>query len=133
MYSRHRPRFFRLLRLCLQSTHVPAYVVAAFMKKLVGGGGRKDGREVSCLPSYPFFPSQSILFRLCRLALLAPPPTVIFILGICTMLLKKHPQCNALVHRPPQPSTSTTGPLQLGDGFDADADDPAEALTDGES
>jgi hypothetical protein len=31
--SRHRPRFFRLLRLCLQSTYVPSTVVAAFIKR----------------------------------------------------------------------------------------------------
>lgn len=33
MFSRHRPRFFRLLRLCLSSTHVPAHIIAAFLKR----------------------------------------------------------------------------------------------------
>lgn len=69
-------------------------------------------------------------FRLCRLALLAPPPTIIFILGLCTALLRKHPECKALIHR--QPVSSSDAILQLVDGFDANTDDPAEALRTGE-
>ena len=69
LYSRHRARFFRLLRLCLISTLVPAHVVAAFLK------------------------------RLGRLSLRAPAPSVIFFLSLLTVVLRAHPSCLALLHR----------------------------------
>lgn len=34
MYAKYRARFFRMVDLCLSSSHVPAYVVAAFLKRL---------------------------------------------------------------------------------------------------
>ena len=33
MYAKYRARFFRMVDLCLSSSHVPAYVVAAFLKR----------------------------------------------------------------------------------------------------
>ncbi|CAN0323879.1 unnamed protein product, partial [Ectocarpus sp. 4 AP-2014] len=33
MYAKYRARFFRMVDLCLTSSHVPAYVVAAFLKR----------------------------------------------------------------------------------------------------
>lgn len=33
MRARYRARFFRMVDLCLSSSHVPAYVVAAFLKR----------------------------------------------------------------------------------------------------
>jgi U3 small nucleolar RNA-associated protein 19 len=96
LFSRHRPRFFRLLRLCLQSTHVPAHVVAAFLKKLS------------------------------RLALQAPPPSIIFVLSLVIIVLRKHPACQALLHR-----TLDLGALagaRETDTFDPTAEDPALAL-----
>jgi hypothetical protein len=50
LYARHRPMFFRLLRVCLQSTHVPAYVIAAFMKRSVTGSESLAINILSTLP-----------------------------------------------------------------------------------
>ncbi|CAN0140853.1 unnamed protein product, partial [Hapterophycus canaliculatus] len=33
MHAKYRARFFRMVDLCLTSSHVPAYVVAAFLKR----------------------------------------------------------------------------------------------------
>lgn len=35
LYSKYRRRFFGLLQLCLQSSHIPAYIVAAFIKRYI--------------------------------------------------------------------------------------------------
>jgi len=69
-YARHRTRFFRLLTSCLaRSDMLPAYVVAAFCK------------------------------RLCRCALSAPPSGALFVLALVSNLLRRHGECACLVHR----------------------------------
>eukprot|EP00940_MAST-03C_sp_MAST-3C-sp2_P002939 g2939.t1 len=65
----YRERLLRLLHLCLLSTHIPAYLVAAFLK------------------------------RLARLCLVAPPSGALFVVPLLYNMLKRHPQCEGLVQR----------------------------------
>lgn len=69
LHSRHRSRFFRLLDTFLASTHLPAALVASFIK------------------------------RLARLALNAPPSAVAFVTPWVYNLLRRHPTCTFLLHR----------------------------------
>ncbi|GAB5578942.1 nucleolar complex protein 4 homolog [Prionailurus iriomotensis] len=83
-HVKYRARFFHLADLFLSSSHLPAYLVAAFAK------------------------------RLSRLALTAPPEALLMVLPFICNLLRRHPACRVLVHRP------------LGPKLDADPYDPAE-------
>ncbi|KAM7256933.1 hypothetical protein ACFE04_012674 [Oxalis oulophora] len=67
--AKHRAKFFELLDLCLKSALLPAYLAAAFAKKLS------------------------------RLALSAPPSGAIVIIALIHNLLRRHPSINCLVHR----------------------------------
>lgn len=69
LHSKHRSRFFRLLDTFLASTHLPAALVASFLK------------------------------RLSRLTLNAPPSAVAFVVPWIYNLLKRHPSCTFMVHR----------------------------------
>jgi U3 small nucleolar RNA-associated protein 19 len=69
MHSRHRSRVFRLLDTCLGSSHLPAGLVASFIK------------------------------RLARLALAAPPSAIVAVVPWLYNLLRKHPQTTFLMHR----------------------------------
>ncbi|KAH6670098.1 nucleolar complex protein-like protein [Halenospora varia] len=69
LHSKHRSRFFRLLDLFLASTHLPAVMVASFIK------------------------------RLSRLTLTAPPSGVVAVVPWIYNLLKKHPTCTFMIHR----------------------------------
>lgn len=68
-HVKYQSRFFHLLDLFLTSTHLPAYLVGAFCK------------------------------RLAQLALSAPPQGVILALMFVKNLLKRHPSCQVLIHR----------------------------------
>jgi len=69
-YAKYRSRFFKLLVKCLTGNQMlPAYIVAAFCK------------------------------RLCRCAVNAPPSGALFVLALVSNLLRKHPECACLVHR----------------------------------
>jgi len=68
--AKYRSRFFFLVDLFLTSTHIPAYLVCAFVK------------------------------RLSRLALVAPPNGILIILTIIRNLLLKHTNAQILVHCP---------------------------------
>ncbi|GAA5917434.1 hypothetical protein JCM5296_001624 [Sporobolomyces johnsonii] len=70
MHVRYRPRFFRLLDVFLSSSHVPATLVAAFIK------------------------------RLARLALSASPAAIVTVVPLVYNLLKRHPSCMVMIHRP---------------------------------
>ena len=72
LHSKHRSRFFRLLDTFLASTHLPAALVASFIK------------------------------RLCRLALNAPPGAIVFVTPWIYNLLKRHPSCTFMIHRETQ-------------------------------
>jgi U3 small nucleolar RNA-associated protein 19 len=69
LHSKHRSRFFRLLDTFLSSTHLPAILVASFLK------------------------------RLSRLTLNAPPGGVVAVVPWIYNLLKKHPTCTFMIHR----------------------------------
>ncbi|KAL5044953.1 hypothetical protein BDW71DRAFT_208821 [Aspergillus fruticulosus] len=69
LHSKHRSRFFRLLNTFLASTHLPATLVASFIK------------------------------RLSRLALNAPPAAIVAIVPFIYNLFKTHPTCTFMLHR----------------------------------
>ncbi|BDD60171.1 hypothetical protein MPDQ_002778 [Monascus purpureus] len=69
LHSKHRSRFFRLMNTFLASTHLPATLVASFIK------------------------------RLSRLALNAPPTAIVAIVPWIYNLLKSHPTCTFMLHR----------------------------------
>lgn len=68
LHSKHRSRFFRLLDTFLSSTHLPAVLVASFIK------------------------------RLSRLTLYAPPSGIIMVVPWIYNLLKNHPSCTFMIH-----------------------------------
>jgi len=70
LHVRYRPRFFRLLEIFMGSSHLPSAMVAAFIK------------------------------RLARLSLSAPPAAIVTIIPFVYNLLKLHPACLAMIHRP---------------------------------
>ncbi|KAG1355297.1 putative nucleolar complex protein 4 [Cocos nucifera] len=67
--AKHRAVFFQLLDTCLKSTYLPAYIAAAFAKKLS------------------------------RLSLLVPPSGALIIIAVIHNLLRRHPSINFLVHQ----------------------------------
>ncbi|KAL7754115.1 Maturation and nuclear export of 40S ribosomal subunits interacting protein [Sorochytrium milnesiophthora] len=69
MHVKYRSRFFRLVELFLRSTHIPAYLIAAFIK------------------------------RMSRLSLHAPPSAILLAIPFIYNLLQQHPQCMVLIHR----------------------------------
>ncbi|XP_066227331.1 nucleolar complex protein 4 homolog isoform X1 [Saccopteryx leptura] len=89
-HVKYRARFFHLADLFLSSSHLPAYLVAAFAK------------------------------RLSRLALTAPPEALLMVLPFICNLLRRHPACRVLVHRP-------RGPELDADPYDPDEEDPAKS------
>ncbi|KAL3857411.1 hypothetical protein ACJMK2_012086 [Sinanodonta woodiana] len=68
-HVKYRARFFFLTDLFLTSTHLPAYLVAAFAKKIA------------------------------RIALAAPPSGVLVALPLVYNLINRHPNCKNLLHR----------------------------------
>ncbi|XP_039188338.1 nucleolar complex protein 4 homolog [Crotalus tigris] len=78
-----RARFFRLLDLFLSSSHLPAYLVAAFAK------------------------------RLSRLALTAPPDGLLIVIPFICNLLRRHQSCQALIHRPHGPAEMPEDPYRM--------------------
>ncbi|KAM5465219.1 Maturation and nuclear export of 40S ribosomal subunits interacting protein [Microsporum audouinii] len=69
LHSKHRSRFFRLLDTFLASSHLPATLVASFVK------------------------------RLSRLALNAPPAAIVVIVPWIYNILRSHPTCTFMIHR----------------------------------
>ncbi|KAI9677937.1 MAG: hypothetical protein M1829_002434 [Trizodia sp. TS-e1964] len=69
LYSKLRSRFFRLLETFLGSSHLPAALVASFIKKLS------------------------------RLALFGPPSSIIVVIPFIYNLFQKHPSCTFMLHR----------------------------------
>ncbi|XP_063000488.1 nucleolar complex protein 4 homolog [Elgaria multicarinata webbii] len=90
-HVKYRARFFRLLDLFLSSSHLPAYLVAAFAK------------------------------RLARLALTAPPDGLLIVIPFICNLLRRHPACKVLIHRPDGP------PEMSGDPYRMDEKEPSES------
>jgi U3 small nucleolar RNA-associated protein 19 len=69
LHSKHRSRFFRLLDTFMSSTHLPAVLVASFIK------------------------------RLSRLALHGPPAGVVVVVPWVYNMFKRHPACTFMMHR----------------------------------
>jgi U3 small nucleolar RNA-associated protein 19 len=69
LHSKHRSRFFRLLDTFMSSTHLPATLVASFIK------------------------------RLSRLALHAPPAGIVVVIPWIYNIFKRHPACTFMMHR----------------------------------
>ncbi|XP_034048324.1 nucleolar complex protein 4 homolog [Thalassophryne amazonica] len=90
-HVKYRARFFHLANIFLTSSHLPVYLVAAFTK------------------------------RLARLALTAPPTALLFILPFICNLIRRHPSCRVLIHRP----SMEEEPLE--DPFLMDEEDPARS------
>uniref|UniRef100_A0A8C1BFF4 Nucleolar complex associated 4 homolog n=1 Tax=Cyprinus carpio carpio TaxID=630221 RepID=A0A8C1BFF4_CYPCA len=72
-HVKYRARFFHLVNIFLSSTHLPAYLVAAFVK------------------------------RFARLSLTAPPTALLILLPFICNLIRRHPSCRVLIHRPSAP------------------------------
>ncbi|KAK8087967.1 hypothetical protein PG997_002928 [Apiospora hydei] len=72
LHSKHRSRFLRLLDTFLNSTHLPAVLVASFIK------------------------------RLARLSLNAPPAAIVSIVPLFYNLFRKHPSTTFMMHRVPR-------------------------------
>jgi U3 small nucleolar RNA-associated protein 19 len=98
LHSKHRSRFFRLLDTFLGSTHLPAVLVASFLK------------------------------RLSRLTLNAPPGGVVAVVPWIYNLLKKHPTCTFMIHRETRELDEKKRLEDEGmdDPFLMDEDDPME-------
>ncbi|KAM7004390.1 nucleolar complex protein 4 homolog [Passerculus sandwichensis] len=82
-HVKYRARFFHLTDLFLSSSHLPAYLVAAFIK------------------------------RLARLALTAPPEALLMILPFICNLFRRHPACKVLLHRPAGPADMSEDPYVM--------------------
>ncbi|CAG8952330.1 hypothetical protein HYFRA_00001075 [Hymenoscyphus fraxineus] len=98
LHSKHRSRFFRLMDTFLGSSHLPAVLVASFIK------------------------------RLARLTLYAPPSGIVAVVPWIYNLFKKHPSCTFMIHRVPRTNEEKVNFETLGavDPFDMDEEDPME-------
>ncbi|KXN84634.1 hypothetical protein AN958_12234 [Leucoagaricus sp. SymC.cos] len=68
LHLKHRARFFRMTELFLSSTHLPATLLASFIK------------------------------RLSRLSLSAPPAAIVMVIPFTYNILKKHPALMVMIH-----------------------------------
>ncbi|KAI1470416.1 CBF-domain-containing protein [Daldinia caldariorum] len=98
LHSKHRSRFFRLLDTFLSSTHLPAVLVASFIK------------------------------RITRLCLNAPPAAIVVVIPWIYNLFKKHPLCTFMMHRVPRSPEEKEALENEGmaDPFIPDEEDPME-------
>ncbi|KAG7223874.1 hypothetical protein INR49_015130 [Caranx melampygus] len=90
-HVKYRARFFHLANLFLSSSHLPVYLVAAFAK------------------------------RLARLALTAPPTGLLIVLPLIYNLIRRHPSCRILIHKPSTENESLEDPYLM------DEEDPAKS------
>ncbi|KAI4877727.1 hypothetical protein NFI96_021977 [Prochilodus magdalenae] len=89
-HVKYRARFFHLTNIFLSSSHLPVYLVAAFVK------------------------------RLSRLALTAPPTALLIVLPFIYNLIRRHPSCRVLIHRPSAADEPICDPYVM------EEEDPAE-------
>jgi U3 small nucleolar RNA-associated protein 19 len=94
-FVKYRTRFFRLLDKCLKNDLLPAHIVAAFLK------------------------------RLCRCTMTAPPSAILFVLALCSNLIRKFPETACLIHR--KEMTDKSNDPAFADEFDPAIDDPEKA------
>lgn len=97
LHSKHRARFFRLMDTFLSSTHLPAQLVASFIK------------------------------RLARLCLQAPPSAIVTVVPWIYNVLKAHPLCTFMIHRVPRSQAERDALADgVTDPFRAEEADPME-------
>ncbi|XP_068430444.1 nucleolar complex protein 4 homolog [Clinocottus analis] len=89
-HVKYRARFFHLADIFLSSSHLPVYLVAAFAK------------------------------RLARLALTAPPTALLIVLPFIYNLIRRHPSCRILIHKP------STQDEPVEDPYLMDEEDPVQ-------
>ncbi|KAI5612852.1 nucleolar complex protein 4-like [Silurus asotus] len=89
-HVKYRARFFHLANIFLSSSHLPVYLIAAFIK------------------------------RLSRLALTAPPTGLLIVLPFICNLIRRHPSCRVLIHRPSADGEMCSDPYVL------EEEDPAQ-------
>jgi U3 small nucleolar RNA-associated protein 19 len=96
LHSKYRSRFFRLLDTFMSSTHLPAALVASFIK------------------------------RLSRLALSAPPGGIVVVVPWIYNMFKRHPVCTFMMHRETRDPNAKRRLEEEGmdDPFDMDEEDP---------
>ncbi|CAH2352672.1 nucleolar complex protein 4 [[Candida] railenensis] len=95
LYTRYRSRFFRLCDLFLSSTHLSSNLVASFIKKLA------------------------------RLSLRASASGVVIVIPFIYNLLKRHPSCMVMIHRPSElDAASSSSKKSYTDTFNNDETDP---------
>jgi U3 small nucleolar RNA-associated protein 19 len=96
LHSKHRSRFFRLLDTFMSSTHLPAALVASFIK------------------------------RLSRLALHGPPAGIVVVIPWVYNMFKRHPACTFMMHREIRDPAlrETIEDEGMDDPFDMDELDP---------
>jgi U3 small nucleolar RNA-associated protein 19 len=96
LHSKYRSRFFRQLDTFMASTHLPAALVASFIK------------------------------RLSRLALQAPPSAIVLIIPWVYNMFKLHPTCTFMMHREPMVDDERDEANENGvkDTFDMDQANP---------
>jgi len=98
LHSKHRSRFFRLMDTFLNSSHLPAQLVASFVK------------------------------RLARLCLHAPPSAIVAVVPWIYNIFKRHPLCTFMIHRVPRTpeERNLLASEGLTDPFRLDEEDPME-------
>jgi U3 small nucleolar RNA-associated protein 19 len=98
LHSKHRSRFFRLLDTFMASTHLPAALVASFIK------------------------------RLSRLTLSSPPAGIVVVVPWVYNMFKRHPACTFMLHREARNEEEQEGWEQYGakDPFDMEEKNPME-------
>ncbi|KAK6778229.1 hypothetical protein RDI58_024947 [Solanum bulbocastanum] len=99
--AKHRAKFFQLLDSCLKSPLLPAYLAAAFCKKLS------------------------------RLSLAVPPSGALVIIALIHNLLRRHPSINCLVHQEDGNETpkDTTGAESGADDESTEASRPSREMS----
>lgn len=99
LHSKHRSRFFRLLDTFMASTHLPAAMVASFIK------------------------------RIARLSLHAPPGAIVWIIPWTYNLVRQHPTTSFMLHRTYHPAHAiyAENPDYATEGIKADPFNPKEA------
>lgn len=105
LHVKYRARFFRLTEVFLSSSHLPASLIASFIK------------------------------RLARLSLSAPPAAIIMVIPFIYNLLKLHPSCMVLIHRSTfggvEPSLNPTAEDLKGESPSTLSLSPSLSLADG--
>ena len=94
LHKKYRSRFLRLVNTFLSSTHLPATLVASFIK------------------------------RMSRLALHSPPAAIVAIAPLIYNLMQEHPSCTPMLHRTVDKREASNDEAAFEDPFDEEEQDP---------